>query len=176
MDKLIPLLQSDQKLFHTQDLALILGLTNRHNLRMIISRYIKRGILKPVHRGLYSTVPIENIDKYKLGSFFIHKFCYISLYSIFERYGVINQKVHSVNYVSSVSKKIEFNRELFIYKQMNLSFLLNPEGIELTNGVYEASLERAVADSQYFNLNTYFDSPNLIDWNKVAEIKTIIGY
>lgn len=176
MDKLKSLLQSDQKLFHTQDLALVLRVSNRHNLRMIISRYIKKGILKPVYRGLYSTVPIENINKYKLGSFFIHKFCYISLYSIFERYGVINQKVHSVNYVSSVSKKIEFNRELFIYKQMNLSFLLNPEGIELTNGVYEASLERAVADGQYFNLNTYFDSPNLIDWNKVAEIKTIIGY
>ena len=134
------------------------------------------SILKSVYRGLYSTVPIQNIDKFKLGSFFIHKFCYLSLYSIFERYGVINQKVHSINYVSSSSKKIEFNEELFVYKQMNIQYLLNLEGINLVNGVYEADLERAVADSDYFNLNTYFDSPDLINWNRVAEIKALVGY
>lgn len=176
MRKLQSLLQSDQKLFHTQDLALILGISNRHNLRITISRYIQKGILKPLYRGLYSTVPIQNIDKYKLGSFFIHKFCYVSLYSIFERYGVINQKVHSVNYVSSISKKIEFDGKLFVYKQMNLQFLLNPEGINLVNRVYEASLERAIADSIYFNLKNHFDSQNLINWDKVAEIKGIVGY
>lgn len=176
MHKLQLLLQSDQKLFHTQDLALILGIKNRHNLRVKISRYIKKGILKAVYRGLYATVPIQNIDKFKLGSFFVHKFCYLSLYSVFERYGVINQKVHSINYVSSVSKKIEFNGELFVYKQMDMQYLLNPEGVSLVNGVYEASLERAVADSLYFKLNTYFDSPDLIDWNKVAEIKALVGY
>lgn len=176
MNKLQALLQSDQKLFHTQDLALILSINNRHNLRVTISRYIKKGILKPIYRGLYSTVPVQNIDKYTLGSFFIHKFCYVSLYSIFERYGVINQKVHSVNYISSVSKKIEFRGGLFVYKQMNMQYLLNPEGISLINGVYEASLERAVADSIYFNLKSHFDSQNLINWDRVAEIKKIIGY
>ena len=176
ISKLQSLLQSDQKLFHTQDLALVLRITNRHNLRVTISRYIKKGILKSVYRGLYSTIPVQSIDKYKLGSFFIHKFCYVSLYSIFERRGVINQKVHSVNYVSSTSKKIEFNGKLFVYKQMNLQFLLNPEGINLVDGVYEASLERAVADSVYFNLKNHFDSPNLINWDRVAEIKKLVGY
>lgn len=176
MHKLQSLLQTDQKLFHTQDLALILGISNRHNLRVKIYRYVKKEVLKPVYRGLYSTVPVQSIDKFKLGSFFIHKFCYVSLYSIFERYGVINQKVHSINYVSSVSKRKEFNEELFVYKQMDTQYLLNPEGVSLVNGVYEASLERAVADSLYFKLNTYFDSPDLIDWNRVAEIKTLVGY
>lgn len=176
MHKLQSLLQSDQKLFHTQDLALILSISNRHNLRVKISRYIKKGILKAVYRGLYSTVPVQSLDKFKLGSFFVHRFCYLSLYSIFERYGAINQKVHSVNYVSSVSKRKEFNGELFVYKQMNTQYLLNPEGVSFVNGVYEASLERAVADSLYFKLNAYFDSPDLIDWNRVAEIKALVGY
>lgn len=176
MKKLQSLLQSDQKLFHTQDLGLVLGITNRHNLRITISRYIKKGILKSVYRGLYSTVPVEKLDKYILGSFFIHKFCYVSLYSVFEKHGVINQKVYSVNFISSISKKIEFNGKLFVYKQMNNQFLLNPEGINFTNGVYEASLERAVADSLYFKLNTYFDSPDLVDWNRVAEIKALVDY
>mgnify|MGYP001568587048 CR=1 FL=1 len=176
MNKLIPLLQSDQKLFHTQDLALILGISNRHNLRVTISRYIKKGILKPVYRGLYSTVPIQNIDKYKLGSFFIHKFCYVSLHSIFERHGVINQVVYGVSYISSISKRILFSDIQFIYKQMKPQFLLNLEGINLVDGTYEASLERAVADMIYFNPKFYFDSPNLINWNRVSEIKRIVGY
>lgn len=176
MNKLASLLQSDQKLFHTQDLALILGINNRHNLRITISRYIKKGILKPVYRGLYSTVPIQNIDKAKLGSYFIHRFCYLSLQSVFELYGVINQAVYSVSYISSVSKKITFGDTQFIYKQMKGQFLLNPEGITLGDGVYKASLERAVADMIYFNPKFYFDSPNLIDWDRVAEIKKIVGY
>lgn len=176
MKKLALLLQTSQTLFHTQDLALILGINNRHSLRVAISRYIKKGILKPVYRGLYSTIPIQNIDKYKLGASFIHRFCYLSLHSIFEKYGVINQKVYSVSYVSSISKKIVFNGELFVYKQMNPQFLLNPEGISLVNGVYEASLERAVADAKYFNPRFHFDSPDLINWDRVDEIKKIVGY
>ena len=65
---------------------------------------------------------------------------------------------------------------MFVYRQIDPQFLLNTEGITLENGIYKASLERAVADSDYFKLNTYFDSPDLINWNRVAEIKTIIGY
>lgn len=176
MNKLSLLLKSKQTLFHTHDLALLWGITNRQTLRMTISRYVKKGILKPIFRGLYSTIPINESDKFKLGMSLIHKFCYLSLGSIFEIHGVINQKVHSINYVSSVSKKIEFDNKLFIYRQMNPQFLLNSEGVTLENEIYKASLERAVADSDYFKLNTYFDSPDLIDWNRVAEIKAIIGY
>jgi predicted transcriptional regulator of viral defense system len=176
MKGLTILLQSDQKLFHTQDLALILGISNRHNLRVTISRYIKKGILKPIYRGLYSTIPFQKIDKYKLGSSFIHRFCYVSLQSIFELHGVINQVVYGVTYVSSVSKTVVFKDTQFIYKQMKQEFLLNPEGIILENGIYKASLERAVADMNYFNPKFYFDSPDLINWDRVAEIKKIVGY
>ena len=176
MNKLILILKSKQTLFHTHDLALLWGISNRQTLRMTISRYVKKGVLKSVFKGLYSTVPIDHLDKFQLGMSLIHKFCYVSLGSIFEMNGVINQKVYSVNYVSSASKKIEFDDKLFVYRQMNSQFLFNPEGIILENGIYKASLERAVADSDYFKLNTYFDSPDLINWNRVAEIKTIIGY
>lgn len=176
MSKLQLLLQSDQKLFHTHDLALMWGITNRQTLRMTISRYVKKGILKSVFKGLYSTISIDELDKFQLGMSLIHKFCYVSLGSVFEMHGVINQKVYSVSYISSVSKKIELDNKLFIYKQMDIHYLLNLEGVTLENGIYKASLERAVADSEYFKLNTYFDSPDLINWNRVAEIKALIGY
>jgi predicted transcriptional regulator of viral defense system len=176
INKLSLLLKSKQILFHAHDLALLWGITNRQTLRITISRYVKKGILKSVFKGLYSTVSINELDKFQLGMSLIHKFCYVSLESIFEMNGVINQKVYSVNFVTSVSKKIEFNETSFVYRQMDSNFLFNPEGIVLENGIYKASLERAVADSDYFNLNIYFDSPDLINWNRVAEIKAIIGY
>ncbi|KKP31229.1 MAG: hypothetical protein UR21_C0013G0023 [Candidatus Woesebacteria bacterium GW2011_GWC2_31_9] len=59
---------------------------------------------------------------------------------------------------------------------MNPQFLLNLEGISFKDGVYKASLERAVADSQYFKLNVFFDSPDLINWVRVNEIKKTVGY
>lgn len=176
MNKLSLLLKSDQLFFHTQDLALLWSIQNRHTLRMTISRYIKRGILHSVVRGLYSTIPAKEIDKFKLGAALIHKFCYLSLESVLEKYGVINQKVYSINYVSSSSKKIELDNNLFVYRQMNPQFLLNPEGMSFEDGVYKASLERAVADSEYFKLNVFFDSPDLINWTRVSEIKKIVGY
>lgn len=143
---------------------------------MTISRYIKKGVLKSITRGLYSTIPIDEIDKYQLGTALIHKYCYVSCESVLEQHGVINQKVYSVVYTTSVSQKIELNNRLFIFRQMNPLFLLNPEGIVFENGIYKASLERAVADSEYYKLNIFFDSPNLIDWNRVNEIKRKVGY
>lgn len=176
MNKLDILLKSKEKLFHTQDLALLWGIENRNTLYTTIKRYVQKGILIQIFKGLYSTVPIKELDKFELGVSMIHRFCYLSLQSVFEIHGVINQKVYSVNYISSISKKIEFDNTLFVYRQMNPQFLLNPEGITLENGIYKASLERAVADMIYFRPRYYFDSPVLINWKLVKKIQNIVGY
>ena len=176
MDKLSLLLKSGRILLHTQDLALLWGIQNRHNLRITISRYIKRGILFKIFKGLYSTTPIDQIDRHQLGPILVHRFCYLSCEPILEEYGVINHKVFPLIYVSSVSKRIELNGSFYVYKQMKAEFLLNPEGVILKDGLYKASLERAVADIQYFNMNVYYDSPSLIDWERVKDIKERVGY
>ncbi|KKP31228.1 MAG: hypothetical protein UR21_C0013G0022 [Candidatus Woesebacteria bacterium GW2011_GWC2_31_9] len=111
MNKLIPLLKSKQVLFHTQDIALLWGIKNRQTLRMTISRYVKKGILKSVTRGLYSTISVEDLNKYQLGASLIHRFSYLSCESILEQNGVINQKIYTLTYVSSISQK----RELYLY-------------------------------------------------------------
>lgn len=176
MNKLVPLLKSKQVLFHTQDLALLWKIENRDTLRMTISRYVKKGILKSVTRGLYSTIPIKDLDKYQLGQSLIHRFCYLSCESVLESHGVINQKVYSLTYVSSVSLKKELGDRLFVFRQMNPQFLLNPEGVIFEDGIRMASLERAVADCEYFKLNVFFDSPGLIDWDRVGDIKKKVGF
>lgn len=129
-DKLNLLLKSNQTLFHTQDLALLWGIENRNTLYTTIKRYIKNGTLIQITKGLYSVIPIVEIDEYVLGTALIHRFCYISCETILADKGVINQIIYPIVFVSSVSQKILFNGNLYVYRKMKPEILLDPSGIE----------------------------------------------
>lgn len=152
------LFTSGQKLFHTQDLALLWGITNKNTLYTTIKRYIKRDILFKVIKGLYSTVPISKIDKYILGSALIHRFCYISCETVLVSTGVINQDIIPVTFVSSISLRISFNGVDYIYRKMKPELLFNSDGVEKKDGYFMATKERAVSDMIYFNPKYYFDN------------------
>lgn len=158
MNKLNILLKSGERLFHTQDLALLWGIINRNTLYTTIKRYVQKGILIQITKGLYSTVDINEIDKYQLGTALIHKYCYISCETVLFNEGVINQVVYPITFVSSVSTKIEFNGTIYIYRQAKPEVLLNPEGIMQKDGYFISSKERAISDMLYFNPKYYFDS------------------
>jgi hypothetical protein len=70
--------QIDRKLFHTNDLAVLWGIANRHNLYMAITRYIDNRVLFPVYKGLYSTVPLSELNPLELGRSIIHRFTYLT--------------------------------------------------------------------------------------------------
>ncbi|MEK7550882.1 MAG: hypothetical protein AAB535_03830 [Patescibacteria group bacterium] len=158
MDRLSLLLKSKQSLFHTQDLALLWAIENRHTLRITISRYIKKGILNSITRGLYSSVPVNKLDKFELGTALIHKFCYVSCETVLFNEGVINQIVYPITFVSSVSKKIEFNGTQYIYRQIKPEILMDSNGIIEKAGYFIATRERAISDMLYFNPKYYFDN------------------
>ena len=176
IDKLNQLLKSGKKLFHTQDLALLWGSENRNTLYTTIKRYLKKGVLIKVSKGLYSTVPTDSLNVYELGTSLIHRFCYVSCETVLEKEGVISQKVYPIIFVSSVSQKIEFKEQSFVYRQLQDQFLHNPDGVERKNSYFIATKERAVADMLYFNTKYYFDNPSLVDWEKVDRIQKAVGY
>lgn len=164
VNRLSSLLRSDQSLFHTQDLALLWGVENRNTLYTTIKRYVKRGILIPVVKGLYSKIPVNQIDKYVLGTALIHKYCYVSCETVLVKEGVINQDISPITFVSSVSTKITFNGTLFVYRKLKPEILFDPNGVEKREGYYIAQKERAISDMLYFNPRYYFDNKN--DTNK----------
>ncbi len=161
VDKLSQILRSGRKLFHTQDLALLWGVDNRNTLYTVIKRYLKKGVLIKITKGLYSTVPLGEIDKYQLGSALIHRFCYVSCETVLAKEGVINQKVYPITFVSSVSQKIKFNGTQYIYRKLKPEILLNPEGVEKKDGYFMATRQRAASDMLYFNPKYYFDNQKL---------------
>ena len=159
--KLNLLLKSNQKLFHTQDLALLWEINNRNTLYTVIKRMVKRGVLTSLIKGLYSTIPVDEIDKFQLGGALIHRFCYVSCETVLEKEGVINQKVYPITFVSSVSQKIEFGGREYIYRKLKPEILFDPKGVEKKGGYFMATRERAISDMLYFNPKYYFDNQKL---------------
>ena len=158
MDKISKLLKRDQKIFHTQDLAVLWGIGNKNTLRITISRYNKKEILFKVFRGLYSVIPVSKIDKYLLGSRLIHKYCYLSCESVLFDEGVINQPPMAITFVSSISQRLKMNGTMYFYRKAKPEVLFNPSGVSLVGEYYRASKERAIADMKYFNPRYYFDN------------------
>ena len=62
MYRLNELIKLDQKLYHTNYLAILWNIINRNTLYTTIKRYMEKGILLPVFKGLYSTVPTMQLD------------------------------------------------------------------------------------------------------------------
>jgi len=176
MYRIKQLLKLDRKLYHTGDLATLWGINNKNTLYTTIKRYTQKGILIPIYKGLYSTVPINKLDPLVLGKTIIHRYTYLSLESVLVQKGVIFQAVNSYTFVCDISKQVSINHLNFSYRQLASQFLFNLSGIEDQNGVLVATVERAVADMHYFNPKYYLDLNSEINWQEVKKIQKEVGY
>lgn len=176
MYRLGELIRLDRKLYHTNDLAILWGISNKNTLYTTIKRYVGKGVLFPIYKGLYSTVVVSQLNPLELGVAVIHKFAYLSTESILFSASIISQKPNGYTFISGISKKITINGTSFIYRQLADKYLNNPSGLSNQNGIFVASTERAVADLKYFNPRYHFDLPDNIDWGKVNVIEKEVGY
>lgn len=176
MYRINELIKLDRKLYHTNDLAILWCITNRNTLYTSIKRYVQKGILIPVFKGLYSTVPIAQLDPMSLGQAIIHQKAYVSTETVLEQAGIITQIHYSYTFVSNISKKVTIGNMTFLYRQLKSIYLNNPVGVEAREGFFSATVERAIADLLYFNPKYHFDLGNNIDWDKVKSIQREVGY
>ncbi len=175
MYKINELLKLDRKLYHSNDLAILWGATNKNTLYTTIKRYVQKGIFIPIFKGLYATVPIAQLDPLELGQAIIHKYAYLTTESVLVRHGIITQATYQYTFVSTISKKVTVGGMTFLYRQLQSMYLNNPTGVS-SNGTFVATVERAVADMLYFNPSYHFDLSESIDWEKVKTIQKEVGY
>jgi len=175
-DKKSILLKQGQKLFHTNDLALLWDITNKNTLYSAIRRYKKDGTLIPIHKGFYSVMPLSQLDPVVLGAAFLHRYVYLSTESVLAREGVITQAIPALTFVSNITKKFKLGEVSYVVRQMADQYLYNTGGVIKKDHHYEATLERAVADLLYYNPTYHFDNENLIDWDRVKEIQKEVGF
>jgi predicted transcriptional regulator of viral defense system len=176
MYRINELLKLDRKIYHSNDLAILWEITNKNTLYTTIKRYIKKGVLIPVFKGLYTTIPTTQLDPLVLGTAIIHRYTYLSTESVLATHGVISQITYNYTFISSLSKKVTIEDRTFLFRRLNPKFLNNPLGIEKRGDVYVATLERAVSDMLYFNPKYTFDVKKQIDWKKVKQIQKEVGY
>ncbi len=174
--KLKILFQDNRKLYHTQDLAVLWGIDNPNTLYTTIKRYIKSGVINPIYKGFYSTVPLNEINPFLLGLVSLQRYGYISTESILTKDGIIFQDIKYITLVSDVSKKFQIGDYNFLVRKMKNEYLYNNVGIITSKGKRKASTERAVADMLYFNSDYHFDAERNINWQKVKKIQKTIGY
>ena len=176
MYKIDALLKQDQKLFHTRDLSLLWGVSNKNTLYTTIKRYVDKKILIPIHKGFYSSVPLKDIDLYRLGIGFLHTYGYVSCETILVQAGIIFQQAQAITLVSSKSVSFSVAGHHYISRKIKDMFLYNKQGIEMKNGVLMATISRAIADMVYLQPRYHFDNPKSIDWKEVKALQQTIGY
>jgi len=176
MNRISELLKLDRKLFHTSDLAVLWGISNRHNLYMTVTRYIDQGILFPVFKGLYATVPLDSLNPLEVGRSVIHRYTYLSTESVLSQAGIISQAVYDYTFVADLSKRVTMGSWSFRFRQLKDVYLHNPAGISSQSGLFVASTERAVADMLYFNPLFHFDVPKGVDFDRVKSIQLEVGF
>ncbi len=171
------LLKHNQPLLHTQDVALLWGITNTNTLHTTIKRYVQKGVLHPIQKGLYSTLPYDRLDPLQLGAKLIHRYAYVSTETVLAQHGIIAQLPQQVTFISDISQTITWSTLIFRVRKLAPQFLYNPAGItQQSDGVLVASVHRAIADMRYFQPSYHFDSTHFIDEKTVQTLQKEIGY
>ena len=168
------LLHQKEQVFHTQDLSVLWGISNKNTLYTTIKRYCQQGILFPVYKGMYSALPITELDPFILGIKALHRYGYVSCEAILAQHGLMNPLISEITLISSISRRFQIGNSHFRCRRIVDQFLYQPIGIKKESNVCMASKERAVADTLYFNPKFHFDAP--IEWKKIREIQEVIGY
>lgn len=168
MNKISLLIQQSQKIFHTSDLKTIWGIYNSSTLYQTIYRLTKKGNIFRIQKGLYSIVPIKQLDPTEIGFRAINNFSYLSTESVLSKNGIINQSPSKITFISNLSTNFTINNQSYLVRQLKPQCLNNSLGItQSEKGVFIANTERAVADMLYFQPNYHFDADSIINWKLV---------
>lgn len=170
------LLQSGQKIFTTSDLALLWNILNRQTLLITIQRYVKRGILNRIYKGLYSAIPINQLNKYEIACAIGGSFSYVSGETILSKEGLILQDVKKITLFGKKAKELKIGDNIYLCRYLNNKYLLNRTGINDEKGYSIATVERALADLQYINPKFFIDNDIAIDIDKINILNKEIGY
>jgi predicted transcriptional regulator of viral defense system len=179
MNKLLLLNKTNQKIFSTQDLAVIWQEADKRKLLESIKYYLRTKQLYQVSRGIYSIERYnakdieENIElSFKIAQR-ISPNSYISLYTAMKYHGLIFQYYEDIYSMGERNIKREIFNKNFIYKTIKDDIFRNDIGILEKKGYRIAGKERSFCDSLYLFPNIGVDNIDILDKNMVWKISKI---
>jgi len=165
-------------IFHSGDLANLWGITDANTLHTTLKRYVQRGLLVRLYKGLYALRELRELDPREVGVAAVHRYAYVSTETLLAQAGIIQQVVPCTTLISSVSRRFTVSGHCYRVRRLADRFLFRSEGITIEGGVHTATVERAIADMLYFNPRMYFDGDKMhaINWDAVYALAQVIGY
>jgi len=88
--------------------------------------------------------------------------------------GVVFQPYTSVYIASRRSEMVVIDAQKYIYRKIKDEILLNPLGINISNGISVASVERAICDKLYLDGDEYFDNLRTVNFELMIKLNEIV--
>lgn len=169
-DYLTTILRSDKTVFTSKDLALLWQDPGSSATRVRVNYYIKKGDLYHIRKGFYA----KNKDYNKLElATRIFTPSYISFETVLARDGLVFQYYDQIFVASYITREITVDNQVYSYKKIKDTVLINSFGIEHVEETSIATKERAFLDTLYVNNDYFFDNLHSLDWDKVFLILPI---
>jgi predicted transcriptional regulator of viral defense system len=158
---------SSQTVFGFSDLSSAVEGYSGPKLKSALKYAVQKGDLYRISKGIYSLSTEyskqEFANKYRSPS-------YISLYTVFQKAGIVFQPYSSIYIISNRSEEVDIDSQTYIYRKIKDEILLNPMGIKNENNIQVATAERAMCDKLYLDGDEYFDNVRNIDWEFMRKI------
>lgn len=170
-DFILTLYSKPQTVFTLDEISLYFPDISYINLRSKVRYFTDAGKLKRLKPGVYAKYdynPLELANK-------LYKPSYISLETVLFKEGVVFQYYETIFLASYLTRSVRVGNINIQYRRLRGDILTNPAGVQLKEGYFIASIERAFLDAVYIYKDYYFDNLGAIDWEKVSELKKIYG-
>lgn len=152
--------------FRLRDIAMLLGDSNISLLSQRLNYYVRTGRLLNPRKGFYAKREYNPEEFSNL----LYPPSYISLEYVLQRAGVVFQYDDRISAVSYLSREIEADSHVYVYRKIKGEILVDTSGIIQENNVNIAIPERAFLDIMYLNKEYHFDNLNSLDRDTVLEL------
>lgn len=169
-DYLTTILRSPKTVFTTKDLALLWQDPGSSATRVRISYYIKNGDLYRIRKGIYAKN--MNYSKLELATR-IFTPAYVSFETVLASEGLIFQVYDPIYIASYTTRAITVEGQVYRYKKLKDTVLINSLGVQALNETSIASKERAFLDTLYVHTDYHFDNLRSLDWESVFQLVTL---
>lgn len=164
------ILRSPKTVFSSKDISLLWGEASTAATRVRLNYFVKKGDLYRIRKGLYAKN--ENYNKLELATRILIP-SYVSFETVLAKEGLIFQYYEPVFIASYATRQITINQQVYSFRKIKNTVLMNSEGIEHVNETSIAKRERAFLDMIYIHANYHFDNIRSINWDMVFEILPI---
>lgn len=168
-DIIFKLYSLPQTVFSFDEISQIFPEITDKRLRDRLHYFVQQNKLLRLRQGIYAK---HEFNKFEIANK-IYTPSYVSLETVLLREGVTFQLYETIFLMSYLSREVKVQGINIQYRQIPFSILTNMNGISREVGYSIASKERAFLDAVYVYKNYHFDYLDILDWDKIHEMKKI---